>query len=109
MDISGLLIATFCATMSYGANPLGYSLNVLRPEADGRSFLLVPSTMENHADPDDWEQISEAMKAGVEDAYLRFSEHFGPKFYAQFRLRGLSPGDAEDLAISCVTDIALKV
>src|SRR5262245_41630137 len=42
------------------------------------------------------------------DAYDEFSRWFGPRLKRFFERRGLSPMDAEDLAATCVTDIALK-
>jgi RNA polymerase sigma-70 factor (ECF subfamily) len=44
-----------------------------------------------------------------EEAYNQFAQIFGPKLRAFFIRRGLTEIEAEDLAGSCVTDIALKV
>jgi RNA polymerase sigma-70 factor (ECF subfamily) len=44
-----------------------------------------------------------------DDAFKKFAQLFGPRFRAYFQRGGLSPADAEDLAVSCVTDIALKI
>jgi RNA polymerase sigma factor (sigma-70 family) len=44
-----------------------------------------------------------------ERAFVEFAELFSPRFRAAFVKRGLTTVDAEELAISCVTDIALKV
>ena len=44
-----------------------------------------------------------------EDAFKEFGRLFGPKFKTYFQRHGLSPADAEDLSVSCVTDIALKI
>jgi len=44
-----------------------------------------------------------------EDAFREFAEFFAPKFRAFFLARGLGILDAEDLTITCITDIALKV
>jgi RNA polymerase sigma factor (sigma-70 family) len=44
-----------------------------------------------------------------ESAYNEFADIFAPRFRALFSRRGLTRTDAEDLAASCVTDIALKV
>jgi len=53
--------------------------------------------------------LAHRMAALEEDAFLQFSEIFGPRFRRLFLNKGLSLTDAEDLAVSCVTDIALKV
>jgi len=42
-------------------------------------------------------------------AFEAFAAEFGPRFRAYFLRRGLPVSDAEDLAASCVTDVALKV
>jgi len=44
-----------------------------------------------------------------EEAYKEFAQIFGSRLRAFFIRRGLTEMDAEDLAGSCVTDIALKV
>jgi len=44
-----------------------------------------------------------------EDAYRDFADLFGRRFRSIFMSRGLPMADAEDLAATCVTDIALKV
>ena len=44
-----------------------------------------------------------------EEAYKQFAQIFGPRLRAFFIRRGLTEIEAEDLAGSCVTDIALKV
>jgi len=44
-----------------------------------------------------------------EEAYKQFAQIFCPRLRAFFIRRGLTEMDAEDLAGSCVTDIALKV
>jgi RNA polymerase sigma-70 factor (ECF subfamily) len=49
------------------------------------------------------------MSAGEEEAFFEFSRTFGPRFRFFFIRRGLNTGDAEELAVSCVTDIALKI
>lgn len=49
------------------------------------------------------------MSAHEEDAFVEFARTFGPRFRAYFVRRGLNLGDAEELSVSCVTDIALKV
>ena len=55
------------------------------------------------------EGLATRMLGLEEDAFIEFSDLFGPRLRAFFVRRGLSAGDAEDLSVSCVTDIALKV
>lgn len=55
------------------------------------------------------ELLAQRMAATEETAFQEFGEFFGPRFRALFRRKGLSAADADDLAVSCVTDIALKV
>lgn len=43
-----------------------------------------------------------------EKAYCEFGDYFGSRFKAIFVRGGLSTSEAEDLAGSCITDIALK-
>jgi len=59
-------------------------------------------------DPD-LEALPRRMAAMEEDAYREFADFFGPRFQVFFRSRGLSAAEADDLAVTCVTDIALKV
>jgi RNA polymerase sigma factor (sigma-70 family) len=59
-------------------------------------------------DPD-FEQLPHRMASRDSDAYREFAAFFGPRLRGFFRSRGLGIVDAEDLAVSCVTDIALKV
>jgi len=59
-------------------------------------------------DPD-YDALSRRMVAMEEAAFCEFAKGFGPRFRAFFLNRGLSAAEAEDLAVSCVTDIALKV
>jgi len=49
------------------------------------------------------------MLADEKNAYSSFSDQFGPQFCVYFRRKGLQAVDAEDLAISCVTSVALAV
>ena len=44
-----------------------------------------------------------------DQAFREFGDIFGPRLRAFFLVHGLAVSDAEDLAVSCVTDIALKV
>lgn len=55
------------------------------------------------------EDLPARLKNTEPAAFEEFAEHFGPRFRAFFIAKGLQPGDAEDLAATCVTDIQLKV
>lgn len=55
------------------------------------------------------EEMATRMLYFEEEAFVEFAEIFGPRLRAFFTKRGLSAGDAEDLSVSCVTDISLKV
>jgi RNA polymerase sigma-70 factor (ECF subfamily) len=55
------------------------------------------------------EKLARRMVASEDQAYREFGAIFGPRFRAFFLKHGLTGSDAEDLAISCITDIALKV
>lgn len=55
------------------------------------------------------EDLARRMSSLEEEAFLEFAAVFGPRFRKLFLNRGLNLTDAEDLAVSCVTDIALKV
>lgn len=55
------------------------------------------------------EDLARRMCELDEPAFRDFSDHFGFRFRSLFFRRGLQLSDAEDLAVSCVTDIALKV
>lgn len=57
----------------------------------------------------DIDSLATRMLALEEEAFNEFASVFGPRFRAFFVRRGLTAMDAEDLAVSCVTDIALKV
>ncbi len=56
------------------------------------------------------EQLATRLK-NLEDtaAYHKFADVFGPRFRSLFRSKGLTASEAEDLACSCITDIALKI
>ena len=58
---------------------------------------------------DEMEDLAARMAAFEEQAYVEFADMFGPRLRAFFVKRGLAGADAEDLAVSCVTDIALKI
>jgi RNA polymerase sigma factor (sigma-70 family) len=57
----------------------------------------------------DIEDLARRMSAFDELAFKEFADMFGPRFKALFSRRGLPMAEAEDLSVSCVTDIALKV
>ena len=54
------------------------------------------------------EDLAQRMSTLDETAFSEFSEIFGPRFRRNFVKRGLNITDAEDLSVSCITDIALK-
>jgi len=56
----------------------------------------------------DLEALAGRMAAMEEDAFREFADFFGPRLRALFRSRGLSAAEADDLAVTCITDIALK-
>lgn len=58
---------------------------------------------------DNLANLAARMLAAEELAFAEFADYFGPRLRSLFVSRGLSPSDAEDLAVSCVTDTALKV
>ena len=55
------------------------------------------------------ETLPVRMLALEDAAFQEFADYFGPPFRALFIRHGLPPVDAEDLAISCITDIAMRV
>ncbi len=57
----------------------------------------------------DFEAMAQGMKAGKDEAFDQFWRYFGVRFRAMFRRSGMPPVDADDLAVSSITDIALKV
>lgn len=59
--------------------------------------------------PQEIEDLAARMAAAEEDAFAEFVVTFGPRLRAFFIKKGLAASDAEDLSVSCVTDIALKV
>jgi RNA polymerase sigma factor (sigma-70 family) len=54
------------------------------------------------------EDLVQRMSTLDERAFSEFSDIFGPRFRRYFVKRGLNITDAEDLSVSCITDIALK-
>ena len=57
----------------------------------------------------DWEDVAKRMAAGEVEAHRLFAKLFGKKLAFFFLRKGLGSADAEDLAVSCVGDIALKI
>jgi len=55
------------------------------------------------------EDLAARMAAGEEDAYGEFAVTFGPRLKSFFIRKGVACADAEEISVSCVTDIALKV
>jgi len=55
------------------------------------------------------EDLASRMGASDEQAFQEFAEQFGPQIRAFFMSKGLRAADAEDLAVSSVTDICLRV
>jgi len=55
------------------------------------------------------DDLAQRMQQLDEAAFEDFAGFFGPRFEAFFRGKGLPQSVAEDLALSCVTDTALKV
>lgn len=55
------------------------------------------------------EGLASRMAASEEQAFIEFAETFGSRFKSFFIKKGLTTSNAEDLAVSCITDIALKV
>jgi len=58
---------------------------------------------------DDFKDLAEGLAKLDPGAIQRFADVFGRRFCVYFLKRGLRPSEAEDLAVNCVTDIALKV
>src|ERR1700730_11791154 len=54
------------------------------------------------------ECLARRMSASEDEAFKEFSDLFGPRIRGYLIVHGLNPADAEDLAGSCITDIALK-
>lgn len=55
------------------------------------------------------EDLATRMLGFEDEAFLEFAEIFGPRLRSFFIRRGLPAGEADDLSVSCVTDISLKV
>jgi hypothetical protein len=57
----------------------------------------------------DIESLPARMAALEDDGFREFALYFGPRFRAFFLRRGLPEMEAEDLSVSCVTDVSLKI
>jgi RNA polymerase sigma factor (sigma-70 family) len=57
----------------------------------------------------DYEDLARRLQAGEEQAFLDFANRFGRELRWLFNHKGLHAFEAEDLAVTAVTDIALKV
>lgn len=55
------------------------------------------------------ESLAARMCAWEEDAYQEFSDTFGSRLRVYFIKRGMRAGEAEDLAVTCVSEISLKI
>jgi len=56
-----------------------------------------------------FEDMAQGIEAGQEKAFEEFFRFFSPRFRAFFLAGGLPQSDADDLAVSCADDIAMKV
>lgn len=54
-------------------------------------------------------ELPERMQSGEDAAYLEFADEFGPRLRAYFVKKGVPPAEAEELAVSCVSDAAVKI
>ena len=57
----------------------------------------------------DLENLARQMQEDDEGAFKKFASTFGPQLRGWFFHHGLNRSDAEDLAVSCITDFALKI
>ena len=57
----------------------------------------------------DWNAIARGMQAGAEQAFVDFSNEVGPWLRRLCLSRGLSGADAESVAVSLVSDVAIKI
>lgn len=55
------------------------------------------------------DDLANRMRTLDEESFHEFAAFFGPRFKALFIRKGLMESDAEDLAASSITDIALKI
>jgi RNA polymerase sigma-70 factor (ECF subfamily) len=57
----------------------------------------------------EWETIAELIGIQEPEACRRFADGFGPRFRQFFVSRGLTSAEAEDLAVTCVSDVVVKI
>lgn len=57
----------------------------------------------------DVEELAVRIGASDEQAFVDFFKMFGPRLRAYFLSRGLGTWDAEDLSVTCMTDITMKI
>jgi RNA polymerase sigma factor (sigma-70 family) len=69
---------------------------------DARVLMVKPQKIEV-------ENLARRMAAIEEEAFAEFANIFGPKLRAFFITRGLRAAEAEDLAVSSITDICLRI
>lgn len=55
------------------------------------------------------ESLAWRMAAGEEVAFAEFGRRFGPRLWAFFHRLGLSPADAEEMAVTSVTEVSLRI
>jgi RNA polymerase sigma factor (sigma-70 family) len=55
------------------------------------------------------EDLAARMAVAEVEAYSEFAVTFGPRLRAFFLRKGVAAGEAEELSVSCITDIALKI
>jgi RNA polymerase sigma factor (sigma-70 family) len=55
------------------------------------------------------EDLAARMAVAEEEAYGEFAVTFGPRLRSFFIKKGVGTAEAEELSVSCVTDIALKI
>lgn len=56
----------------------------------------------------DFDNLALRMAALEETAFDEFGREFGPRLWAYFGRLGLTPADAESLAVTCITEVAMK-
>lgn len=58
---------------------------------------------------EDFEELARGMQEGKEQAFVDFADEAGPWLRRKFLARGLPPADAEAMAVSAITDVALRI
>lgn len=56
-----------------------------------------------------FETLTQRMTAGEEAAFVEFSNQFGPRLWVYFRRLGLSSADAEELAVTTISEVSLRI